>query len=47
MMYDYFLKFTDKAQADEVLAEYISVAKSNVSLIKGRTSKQKVFEVKA
>ena len=30
----------------EVLAEYFSVAKSNILLIKGRVSKQKVFEVK-
>lgn len=29
MMYDYFLKFTDKAQADEVLAEYITVDEDN------------------
>lgn len=28
-----------------VLAEYFGVAKSNVNLIKGHTSKQKIFEI--
>lgn len=30
----------------EALAEYFDVAKSNITLISGQTSKQKVFEIK-
>ncbi len=31
--------------AREILAEYFGVAKSRVNLLKGKTSRQKVFEV--
>jgi uncharacterized protein YggU (UPF0235/DUF167 family) len=29
----------------KILAEYLDVAKSNIALIKGKTSREKIFEV--